>query len=78
MGARRIRREQRRSDMAESRLRNGILKVKENQRRDDRMLAVVKKGKLPFTPPVMSWLSRKVNKPSRLITPADVEKLVKS
>ena len=77
MGARRIRREQRRVDMAESRLRNGILKVKETKRRNERMLAVVKKGKLPFTPPVMSWLSRQINKPSRLITPADIEKLVK-
>jgi hypothetical protein len=78
MGARRIRREQRRVDMAESRLRNGVLKVKERARRDARMLAVVKKGKLPFTPPVMSWLSRQVDKPSRLITQADIDKFVKS
>ena len=77
MGARRIRREQRQSDQAESRLRNGILKAKERIRRDARMQATVKKGKLPYTPPVMSWLSAKLHKPSRLITQKDVEKLVK-
>jgi hypothetical protein len=64
--------------MAKSRLRNGILKVKERARRDARMLDTVKKGKLPYIPVVMSWLSEKVDKPSRLITQADVEKLVKA
>jgi hypothetical protein len=76
MGARRIRREQRAFDMAESRVRNGKDKIKERVRRNARMLETVKKGKLPFTPPVMSWLSVQLDKPSRLITPADVEKLV--
>jgi hypothetical protein len=77
MGARRIRREQRREDMAESRHRNGIVKVKERARRDARMLDTVKKGKLPFSPPVLSWLSVRLNKPGRLITEADVQKLLK-
>ena len=76
MGARRIRREQRQTDMKQSRLRNGFLKAKEKTRRDARMLAVVKKGTLPFIPPVMSWLSAKLDKPSRLITAADIDKLV--
>jgi hypothetical protein len=76
MGARRIRREQRRVDMAESRLRNGIVKVKERARRDARMLETIKKGKLPFTPPVLSWLSVQLNKPGRLITQEDVQKLL--
>jgi hypothetical protein len=76
MGARRIRREQRREDMAESRHRNGILKAKERQRRDLRMKEIVKKGQLPFTPPVMSWLSIQLEKPARLITPADLKKLL--
>lgn len=75
MGARRIRREQRRVDMAESRHRNGIRKTKERDRRDARMLETVKKGKLPFTPPIMSWLSSKLDKPSRLITPEDLARL---
>jgi hypothetical protein len=76
MGARRIRREQRRVDMAESRHRNGILKAKERVRRDSRMLELVKKSKLPYTPPVLSWLSVQLDKPGRLITQADVDQLV--
>ncbi len=76
MGARRIRREQRAFDMAQSRIRNGFDKVKERARRNKRMLETVKKGKLPFTPPVMSWLSVQLDKPSRLITQADVQKLL--
>ncbi len=77
MGARRIRREQRQADMRESRLRNGLLKTKERVRRDRRMLELVKKGQLPYLPPVMSWLSAQLDKPSRLITAQDVARLVK-
>jgi hypothetical protein len=62
--------------MAESRHRNGILKSKERARRDARMLETVKKGKLPYTPPVMSWLSTQLDKPARLITPADIAQLL--
>jgi hypothetical protein len=77
MGARRIRREQRRVDMAKSRLVNGVRKVKERTRRQDRLREIVKKGKLPYSPTVMSWLSAELGKPSRLITQAEVEKWVK-
>jgi hypothetical protein len=77
MGARRIRREQRQTDMKRSRLVNGILKVKERRNRDARMMAIVKKGKLPYLPSVMSWLSGQLDKPSRLITPEDVQSLAK-
>jgi hypothetical protein len=76
MGARRIRREQRRVDMAESRLRNGIRKTNERDRRDRRMTALVQAGKLPYPPAVMSWLSSKLDKPSRLITQAEVDALL--
>lgn len=76
MGARRIRREQRRADMAESRQRNGTVKVKERARRDTRMREIVQKGQLPFTPPVMSWLSQKLDKPARQITKEDVTRLL--
>lgn len=76
MGARRIRREQRRYDMAESRRTNGMLKMKERNRRHSRMLAFLKKGKLPFSPTVMSWLSAELNKPSRLIVQADIDRLL--
>jgi hypothetical protein len=75
MGARRIRREQRQVDQRESRIINGGKKVKERARRDSRMMETVKKGSLPFAPPVMSWLSVKLNKPSRLITKEDLAKV---
>lgn len=77
MGARRIRREQRQVDMFDSRLRNGVRKEKEKARRDARMKETVQKGKLPYTPPVLSWLSAKLGKPGRLITVEDVQKLLK-
>jgi hypothetical protein len=77
MGARRIRREQRRVDMAESRHRNGVRKAGERDRRAIRMKAILKQGKLPYTPPVLSWLSEQLDKPGRLITQADVDKLLK-
>jgi hypothetical protein len=76
MGARRIRREQRQFDMALSRRTNSPRKTAERARRDARMLETVKKGKLPYTPPIMSWLSVKLDKPSRQITQQDVDKLV--
>ena len=78
MGARRIRREQRQIDMKESRHRNGILKTKERDRRALRMKELIKKGKLPYTPPILSWLSSQLDKPGRLITPEDVQTLMKS
>jgi hypothetical protein len=78
MGARRIRREQRRVDMAESRHRNGIRKTKERARRDQRMLDLVRAGKLPYTPPVLSWLSTKLDKPGRLITQPEVDALLQA
>ncbi len=77
MGARRIRREQRQVDMAESRHRNGIRKTGERARRDTRMKELIGKGQLPYAPPVMSWLSVQLDKPSRLITKADVDKILK-
>jgi hypothetical protein len=73
MGARRIRREQRRVDMAESRLVNGIRKTSERARRRKRLKEIVSKSKLPFAPYVMSWLSAELDKPSRLITQQEVD-----
>ena len=77
MGARRIRREQIQHDQKVSRRENGILKVKERARRDARMLGVIKDQKLPFLPSVMSWLSIKLDKPSRLIEQEEVDQLAK-
>jgi hypothetical protein len=64
--------------MAASRRVNGMLKDKERVRRDQRMLGLVKSGKLPFTPPILSWLSAKLDKPAGRITDADVKKVLDS
>jgi hypothetical protein len=76
MGARRIRREQRQADMAESRRRNGTLKTKERARRRARLIEALKKGKPPYSPTVRSWLSAELDKPSKQITQEDVNKLL--
>ena len=76
MGARRIRREQRQFDMALSRRVNGMWKTKERARRQSRMVEIIKKGKLPYTPSVMSWLSAQLDKPSRRIAQDDVDRLL--
>ena len=73
MGARRIRREQRRADMAESRIVNGMKKMHERERRDRRMREIIKAGKFPYTPAVLSWLSAELDKPSSKLVPADVD-----
>jgi hypothetical protein len=78
MGARRIRREQRQTDMATSRRVNSLVKDKERVRRDVRMLGLLKQGKYPYTPAVMSWLSARLDKPSGRITQADVDQVLKT
>lgn len=77
MGQRRIRRMQRQADMKTSRRKNGVLKKKENARRNTRMLGIIKQGKLPYLPAVMSWLSVQLDKPSGKITQAEVDALGK-
>jgi hypothetical protein len=77
MGARRIRRLQRQEDMVFSRSRNGRRKIEERVRRDQRMLGLVKAGKVPFPPAVLSWLSVKLDKPGRLISQTDVDAFLK-
>ena len=77
MGARRIRREQRRFDMNLSRRTNGLLKQKERARRRKRIIEIIKaSGNLPYTPVVMSWLSVELDKPSTRITQDDVSKVL--
>src|SRR5438067_516880 len=75
MGARRIRREQRQIDMAQSRIRNGTEKKKERVRRETRMVELIKKGRLPYTPSIMSWISAQLDKPTTRITQEDVDRL---
>jgi hypothetical protein len=76
MGARRIRREQRRFDMNLSRQTNGMRKDKERARRDARIRELIKSGKFPYTPVVMSYLSAELGKPATRIVPADVDKFL--
>lgn len=78
MGLRRIRRMQRQVDMKTSRRKNGVLKKREHVRRDARMVGLLKSGKLPYIPSVMSWLSTRLDKKSTRITQADVDGLLNS
>ena len=77
MGARRIRRSQRQFDMAESRRVNGHLKTAERARREQRMVGLLKAGKFPYTPSIMSWVSRELNTPTTRITETHIKSLVK-
>ena len=77
MGARRIRRQQRQVDMAESRHRNGIRKTKERARRVANLKDKLAKTKPPYAPTILSWLSAELDKPGRLITPEDVAAFMK-
>jgi hypothetical protein len=78
MGARRIRREQRAVDMAESRRVNSKYKDKERVRRDERMLGLLKQGKKPYTPVLLSWLSVRLDKPATRITDTDISEVLKT
>jgi hypothetical protein len=64
--------------MADSKYVNGMRKTKERERRDRRMREIVQKGKLPYAPAVMSWLSEKSGIRSSLLTQADVDRLAKA
>ena len=76
MGARRDRLDGRTAKATKTRRQNSPLKTKERQRRETRMLGLIKGGKPPYTPAVMSWLSRKLGKPAGKITPKDVKALL--
>jgi len=66
----------RQQDAKVTKARNRRRKFPERDRRAARMLARVKEGSLPYTPDVMSWLSRELDKPSGKITAADVKSLL--
>jgi hypothetical protein len=75
MGQRRDRLDKRQEQAIAGREKNSIKKTKERSRRDKQMLAIIKKGTFPYTPGVMDWIGRKLNKkPSRLVA-ADLKKL---
>jgi hypothetical protein len=77
MGARRIRREQRRFDMDLSRRTNGLLKTAERERRAERIKGIIRASTFPYTPSIMSWLSVAMAKPASKIVQADVDALLK-
>ena len=76
MGARRIRREQRRFDQNLSRRVNGMKKDDERQRRAERMKQLIGKAKFPYTPVIRSWLSEQLGVPTSRITEDDIKKLL--
>jgi len=76
MGHRSETRRQDQVDAAKAKRVNSAKKSKERARRDERMRAKLKDGSLPYTPVVMSWLSRKLDKPSSKITAEDVKSLL--
>lgn len=60
-----------------SRIENGHLKRKERASRDKKMAELIGKGKFPYTPAIMSWVSVKLDKPSTQVTDAEVKALIK-
>ena len=76
LDSRKRRKQMRQRDMHDSRIVNGHKKRDERVRRDATMKELVKKGTLPYTPSILSWLSVKLNKPGRLITADDVKTVV--
>ena len=76
MGARRDRLDGRMAKATATRRQNSPIKTKERARRQANMLAILKKSKPPYTPAVMSWLSRKLDKPAGKITPKEIKALL--
>ena len=79
MGVRRTRLDLRIADQKTSRIENGHRKRDERARRERRMRELIgKSSTFPYTPPIMSWLSTQLDKPSTQITKDDVDRLMKS
>ena len=76
MGARRDRLDSRIADATKTRRQNSPLKAKERTRRAANMIALIKRSKPPYTPVVMSWLSRELGKPAKKITPQEIKALL--
>lgn len=70
------RRAMERDDAIETKARNIVYKAKERSRRDTRMIETIKGSRLPYAPAVMSWISRKLEKPATKITSEDVKALL--
>ena len=66
-------RRRRRSDAIATKSVNRGVKDKERLRRRGRMRETIRAGSLPYSPAVMSWLSRELGKQSARITEQDVK-----
>ena len=60
-----------------TRAENSGRKVKARASRDARMKELLGKGKFPYTPAVMSWVSVKLGKPATQVTEAEAKALAK-
>jgi hypothetical protein len=78
MGMRRIGSSQRRRHRTKAHSRNARRKTRERASRDRNMVVVIKAGNYSELPWVMSWLSAKLDKAPREITPADVDQVLAS
>ncbi len=65
-----------RDDARAMQAQNRVFKDDERGRRDTRMLAMLRSVSPPYLPAVMSWLSRRLDKPARRITPQDIKALL--
>ena len=76
MGIRHERLEMRKAKATKIRRRNSPIKTRQRQRRETVMLARLRRSQPPYTPAMLSWLSRKLDKPARRITPQDIKALL--
>ena len=76
MGRRSEGKRQRREDAQGASVRNRVVKAKERARRNTRMMETIRKDDPPYSPTVMSWLSRSLNKKASKITADDVKTLI--
>ena len=70
-----VRRNRRRIDQPKTASENRQRKEAERVRREAFMLGKLRAGTLPYTPPVMSWLSQRLDKKASRITQDDVKAL---
>ena len=63
-------------DSRATRAVNSVRKTKERARRRARILEVLRSGRGPFSPTVMSWLSRELDKPASKISAEDIRAFV--
>ena len=76
MGRRRDRLDGRRERATTTRRENSQRKAKECSRREEQIKDILRDGKLPYTPGVMSWASQKLGKKASKITSEDIKTLL--